>query len=87
MTDFEIHQNKEPLKKLVSENIGNYARLMTSKEEWLMCVKLHEMHIRGVDVGFIIKVELYTPEEDIKLKNNIFNLKVKKTKSNKKWKL
>lgn len=87
MTQFEIDKNKHVLKELVEANIGNYARLMTNKEEWLPTVKLHEMHVRGIDVGFIVKVELYTPEEDIKLKNDIFKMKLKKTKKPKKWKL
>ena len=87
MTQFEIHKNKQALKELVSANIGNYARLMTNKDQWLMTVKLHDMHLWGIDTGFIIKVELYTTEEDIKLKNDIFKLQLKKTKKYRKWKL
>lgn len=75
-----INEYKEQLSKIVSENIGQFAKLTTKTQQTLNFVRLHASHLKGIEIGWIIKVEMYTDQESVEIKNTIFKAKLKMAK-------
>jgi len=72
----EPQKKKKELTDLVQSNIGNFARMTFASNVSVEYVKLHEMHLKSIEIGWITSIQLHSDQESNKIKQHIYKTKL-----------
>jgi len=73
----EPQKRKKELSNLVNENLGKFAKVTCANVQVLNYVKLHPMHIKSIEIGWITDVVLHSEQDSNAIKQHIFKTKLK----------
>lgn len=59
----EIITEKEELEKFIKHNIGKYCRIHLRNGQYINYVRLHPIHQKQAEIGWIRKIERHTETE------------------------